>query len=243
MYFIASLAGVTIPESDHLDGKNIWPALSYNLPSPRLDALCHLDDIEGYQSYISGDFKYVNGSSYNGNYDHWMDYVNETEKHSSFINYGESIMNSTVGQALAKYSASNLNPAAIENHRKSSIITCNNVTIPTDKQFQCHPLESPCLFNIIDDPCERRNIASLRPTTLKSMQEEVNKLRLKSQPIRNKPADMRSNPATFDNTWTWWFDELGIPDYDQSDAAVKGACSNILITAVLIVFCGAMRYL
>lgn len=239
----ASLAGVTIDERDNLDGKNIWPALSHNLPSPRHDALCHLDDTDGYQSYINGDFKYVNGSTYDGIYDHWMDYVDKTERHSTFNNYGESIMNSTIGRALAKYSISNLNPVAIEKHRQSSIITCNNVPIPTDKQYQCRPLESPCLFNIIDDPCERRNIAPLRPVTLRMMQDEVNKLRMKSQPIRNKPGDVRSNPANFENTWTWWYDELGIPDYDQSDAAVRGSYGTILITAILIVLCGFIQYL
>ncbi|XP_037050736.1 arylsulfatase B-like isoform X2 [Bradysia coprophila] len=239
----ASLAGVTIDETDRLDGKNIWPALSYNLNSPRQDALCHLDDTDGYQSYINGDFKYVNGTTYNGIYDHWMDYVDETEKHSSFNNYGESIMNSTVGRALSNFATSNLNALTIEKHRQSSIITCNNVPIPTDKQYQCRPLEAPCLFNIVNDPCERRNIAPLRPVTLRMMQNEIDKLRLKALPIRNKPGDERSNPAYFENTWTWWYDELGIPDYEESDAAVKTTYSNILITAILNVLCAVVQHL
>ncbi len=137
-----------------------------------------------------------------------MDYVDQTEKHPSFDRYGESIMNSMVGQALANYTITNVNAIAIEKHRQSSVITCNNVPIPTDKQFQCHPLESPCLFNIVDDPCERRNIAPLRPVTLRMMEDEVNKLRSKSKPIRNQPSDERSNPANFGNTWTWWYDKL-----------------------------------
>lgn len=227
------MAGINIDKQ--LDGKDIWSALSYNINSPRNDVLCHLDDTAGYQSYINGDYKYVNGTTYNGQYDRWMDYVDKTEMHHSFVNYGESVMNSTVGQVLRQFTTSGINPLTIENHRKSSIVTCNNVPIPTDKQFQCHPLESPCLFNIVDDPCERRNIAPLRPVTLRMMEDEVNKLRLRSQPIRNKPSDERSNPAHFGNTWTWWYDELGIPDYEQSDATGMGACSRILGSAILVV--------
>lgn len=231
----AALAGVTIDEP--IDGKDIWPALSHNLNSPRNDVLCHLDDTDGYQSYINGDYKYVNGTTYDGIYDHWMDYVSKSEKHPSFDNYGESVMNSSVGQVLAKYSLSNLNALAIEKHRQGSIITCNNVPIPTDRQFQCYPLESPSLFNIVDDPCERRNIALLRPVTLRMMEDEVNKLRLKSQPIRNKPSDERSHPEYFDNTWTWWFDELGISDYEENDASVMVTvtCKSILVSGAALV--------
>lgn len=229
----AALAGVTIDEP--IDGKNIWPALSYNLNSPRNDVLCHLDDTDGYQSYINGDYKYINGTTYNGIYDHWMDYVDKSEIHPSFSNYGVSIMNSTVGRALSAYSIGNLSPLTIEKHRQSSVITCNNVPIPTDRQFQCHPLESPCLFNIVDDPCERRNIAPLRPVTLRTMEDEIDLLRLRSQPIRNKASDERSNPAYFDDTWTWWFDELGIPDHQENDASLKGPVNNVLVSAVLFV--------
>lgn len=177
----------------------------------------------------------MNGTTYNGMYDHWMDYVDETEIHPSFKNYGESIMNSAVGQALSSYSLSNLSPSAIEKHRQGSVITCNNVPIPTDKQFQCLPLESPCLFNIIDDPCERRNIALLRPVTLGMMEKEINKLRLKAQPVRNKAADERSNPAFFDNTWTWWYDELGISDHEENTAQLQGICKNFIVSGILIV--------
>lgn len=234
-FLIAALAGVNINEP--IDGKNIWPALSYNLDSPRHDALLHLDDSPGYgyQSYIYGDFKYVNGTTYNGDYDIWMDYVDETERHPFFDNYGELIMNSTVGQALAQYSSSNLNPLTIEKHRQDSIITCNNIPIPIDHQFLCRPLESPCLFNIIEDPCERKNIAPLRPVTVDIMEVELNALRLKALPFRNKPSDVRSDPANFDDTWTWWFDELGIPDHEESKASVMSKYNNIFVGSILFV--------
>lgn len=231
--FSAALAGVTIDRS--LDGKDIWPALSYNFNSPRKDVLCHLDDTDGYQSYINGDYKYVNGTTYDGLYDHWMDYVDTNKTHPSFSKYGESIMNSTVGLALAQFTTS-VTSLSIEQHRQSSVVTCNNVPIPTDKQFQCHPLESPCLFNIIEDPCERRNIAPLRPVTLRIMQDEVDKLRLKSQPIRNKPGDVRSDPANFNNTWTWWFDELGIPDHEENESSsVRYSFSSVLFCSSMLI--------
>lgn len=201
--------------------------------SPRNDVLLHLDDVSGFQSYINGDYKYVNGTTYNGSYDRWMDYIDKSEIHPMFQSYGASIMNSSVGQALAPYSLSNLTALAIERRRQTSIITCNNVPMPTDKLFQCFPLERPCLFNITEDPCERINIATLRPVTLDMMASEVNKLRLKSQPIRNEPFDERGNPGSFNNTWTWWFDELGIPDKEENMASCTCRINVFLLTALL----------
>lgn len=228
IFLLAALAGVSI--NVPIDGKNIWAALSDNKNNPRKDALLHLEYSDGlqsylhdfgYQSYINGDYKYVNGTTYNGTYDRWMDYVDKNEKHPSFQNYGESIINSPVGQALAKYSSSKLSPSVIEKHRREALITCNNVPIPTEREFQCFPMESPCLFNIVEDPCERRNIASLKPYTLKMLENEVNKLRLKSPPIRNKPGEARSNPGKFDNTWTWWYDELNVTDFKENIVPCK----------------------
>lgn len=150
-----------------------------------------------------------------------MDYVDKSEKHPSFDRYGESIINSPTGQALAKYSTRKLGSVAIEKQRRKAIISCNNVAIPTEKKHQCFPMESPCLFNIVEDPCERRNIASEKPLILRRLANEVNKLQIRAPLVRNKPGDPRSNPADFDNTWTWWFDELGLPDFKENRLPCK----------------------
>lgn len=228
----ANLAGVTV-ESTSVDGKDIWPALSYTLNSPRENVLCHLDYVYGIKSYIRGDYKYVNGTTDDGIYDRWMDNIDENETHQSFAKYGESILNSTVGQALARYSLSELNPLAIDRRRQGSVITCNDVLMPIESQFQCRPLESPCLFNIIDDPCERKNIALLRPVMLRSMEMEINKYERTAKAVRNKPSDERANPANFDNTWTWWFDELGIPDHKENSASCSSLVSSVFVIVSL----------
>ncbi|KAJ6648068.1 Arylsulfatase J, partial [Pseudolycoriella hygida] len=175
----AALAGVTVDQP--IDGKNIWEALSCNVKNPRDDALLHLEYADGlqsylhdfgYQSYIRGAYKYINGTTYNGTYDYWMDYVDKSEKHPSFERY--------------------------------------------EKRFQCFPMENPCLYNIVEDPCERKNIASLQPFTLRMMEDEVIKMGMKAPAVRNKPGEERSNPSFFNRTWTWWYDELGIPDFPEN---------------------------
>lgn len=223
-----------------IDGKNIWPALSENKKNPRKDALLHLEYADGlqsynhdfaYQSYINGDYKYVNGTTYNGTFDLWMDYVDKTENHPSFQKYGESIVNSPVGQALAKYSSRNLSPSSIEKRRRKASITCNNVPLPTKIELQCFPMQNPCLFDIVRDPCERRNIASLRPDILRAMENEVNKLRRTAPTMRNKPGDPRSNPGNFDNTWTWWYDELELKDFDENLVPCKHKQKSVSISS------------
>lgn len=94
----AHLAGVSVDES--IDGHNIWSALSLDVDSLRTDVLGHLDDSIGYSAYIKGHWKYVNGSTYGGQFDDWLNAVDDTETHSSFENYGKSVLQSEAGRAL-----------------------------------------------------------------------------------------------------------------------------------------------
>lgn len=208
----SKLAGVKVNRK--IDGKDIWSSLSYNIPTPRSDVLCNLDKDIGYASYVRGKYKYINGSTYNGLYDKWLSSNNATEENIDFRNnYGQRIMNSKVGRALLKYShgTCKLTARRIVAIRAEAVVTCNGKTPPANGPSKCSPLESPCLFNVIEDPCETTNIAHLQPNILRSMSLEVERLVSISKPARNKPSDPRANPGQFNGTWTWWFDELNIP--------------------------------
>lgn len=41
--------------------------------------------------------------------------------------------------------------------RKDATIDCPKSSDKTDEP--CNPLEAPCLFNVVTDPCERVNLA------------------------------------------------------------------------------------
>lgn len=217
----ANIAGVSL--DGKIDGKDVWSALSHDLPSPREDVLCHYDQVEPYKSYIRGKYKYVSGSPYNGQFDYWIHFNNETEENEYFKqNYASEILASDVGRALAKFteppgkSKYKRNTAISHDHinefRRKSRITCKGKTPPYrgNSSAVCNALVAPCLFDLTNDPCETTNLASKMPKILSKLEQAVNYYgRIAKQP-RNKPGDPNSNPAYYNGTWTWWYDEIKI---------------------------------
>lgn len=225
----AHLAGVKPPHD--IDGVNIWEALSLDLDSPRHEVLCNYDELTPYGSYILDEWKYVNGTTYDGTYDHWLGKPERNEKHKSFEHYGQSVLASEVGRILNSFEGheNQLSANEIEKLRASNILSCNNIPIPLRSDVAyCDPMVRACLFNILKDPCERRNIASHYPEVMRSMEKRIIDFMKSAIPPRNKPRDVRSNPAKFNNTWTWWYDELGLTDDDCiSENVVTSSASSI----------------
>lgn len=238
------MAGVPVDES--IDGHNVWPALSLELDSPRNDVLGHLDDAIGYSAYIKDHWKYVNGSTYGGNFDDWLNEVDDTETHSSFENYGKSVLQSEAGIALHPYSYSlqrgrshKMSEMDANSIRAASVVSCNVVS--NEVYEECNPLQAPCLFDIVADPCERRNLAAVQTEIIKMMEDAVDRYRHSAAPPRNRPSDRRSNPANFNNTWTWWYDELGLHDSEEfctkNVATLKLTDYGILTVVFLAFYC------
>lgn len=241
----AHLAGVKVNQP--IDGQSIWNALSWDQPSPRQEALLNLDDVIGYSSYIRHEWKYVNGTTSGGIYDDWLSKpLNTSERHESFSNYGRSIMESETGKLLLPFSFSTteghgkpFEPSQLEQIRQEAVISCKDETLISNPQFKCDPLKAACLFNIIDDPCERKNLAESRPSILKQLAWYVEGFRKTALKPRNKLGETRANPKNFNGTWTWWYDELALPDH-SSASAVKLTGSTVFIFGGVIIF-GVIR--
>lgn len=219
----AQLAGVNL--STKIDGVSVWDALSLNKPSPRNEILGHYDTVndESYTAYIRGKWKYVNGTSHNGAADDWTSVNSKTEIHKSMQTYGKTILESLAGQALLPFSYSKVNKnisfsdVEINKLRESAIVKC----IKDDHQLghQCRPLQSPCLFNIQDDTCEQYNLAPEEPKILEKMDKLLEKFRRSAVTPRNKLQDKRAHPKYYNNTWSWWYDELRLNDDGNSLSA------------------------
>lgn len=222
----AKIAGVDI-DGKILDGKNVWNALSYNLPSPRREILAHHDPEVPFMAYISDNFKLVSGTTYEGFYDRWLsEPINRSEENATFEeNYSEAILTSDVGNVLLKYSTTQriqfqnwvgsnygtISDDEIVEIRQKAAVTCNGYTPPNNNSiWACDPIESPCLFDIYSDPCETTNLASQYPDIVKKLQSKLDYYGRIAKPLRNKPSDRRSDPANFGGIWTWWYDELNI---------------------------------
>lgn len=237
----AHLAGVKINRP--IDGENIWNALSWDTPSPRQEALLNLDEEVGYSSYIRNQWKYLSGTTDQGVYDDWLSKpLNVSERHESFNDYGRSVIESETGRLLLPFSFSMTEghgkpaePAHIEQLRQNAIVTCKNEddTI-SNPEFICNPLKAACLFNILDDPCERKNLAQSRPSILKQLAWYVDGFQKTALKPRNQPGDTRANPKNYNGTWTWWYDELGLPDHNYSHQ-ITGSTTLLSISTTIIV--------
>lgn len=207
---IAHLVGFTV--SRPIDGHNVWDTLSAaDTTSPRQTVLGHYDQLIPYFSTIKGRWKLINGTTAANEYGGWLGETPSEERHLSMLNYGRSVLESKVGQLLSRYAA--LNENDIERLRQNSLISCrssNGVGVPIASDEYCDPLKSACLFDLMTDPCERFNVAAEHPDIVHDLSEHIRQYILSAVSPRNKPGDIRSNPKNFNNTWTWWYDELGI---------------------------------
>ena len=86
---------------------------------------------------------------------------------------------------------------------KNAKVTCGE---PPKTPPECTSELGPCLFNVIDDPCEYVNQAKNQPDIVASMLTWLDDYRKTMVPPRNKPFDPRANPDNFGGVWSPWMD-------------------------------------
>ena len=202
LHTFAEIAGLSVPKSSSdIDGTSQWEALSNEEYHPRKAVLNNIDDITGYSSYIEFGWKYVNGTTSKAQYDGYYGQqpipngIDDQE-------YVEKVLNSEVGQYIK------LNADDILKIRKAATIICMEKPMHND----CHPLEAPCLFDIIADPCEQQNLAKFQPKILHNLEARVEKYRTEAVKPRNKPSDPMAAPELNEFSWTWWREKSNIID-------------------------------
>lgn len=222
---LTAAAGITL--KGPIDGYNMWPVLSQNAQSPRDEVLLNVDSLIPYSSFIHKQWKYINGTTDNGQFDGWLsEEVDRSERDDTLQDYGLAVASSQTGQALSRFSRSKtvwgkliswlsnllgrspprMHPSEINSIRQQSQITCNGVAHPSDPVFQCNPLEGACVFDILSDPCERRNLISQQPYVEAYLEKRLRYFTKFSQAPRNTPSDPCSNPAFFNDSWSSWYD-------------------------------------
>ncbi|KPJ16230.1 Arylsulfatase I [Papilio machaon] len=182
------------------DGMNQWEALSGDLPSPRTSVLHNIDDIYGSAAITVDQWKLHKGTNYNGAWDDWYGPSGEGEG-------GEyapgQVRDSDAGRALQHLG---LLPAdnTILALRKEATLRCNASVTP----IPCRPLAAPCLFNIEEDPCERRNLADLEPVLLRRMLVELDLMNRTSVPALVRAREPRADPRLWGHLYTNFGDYL-----------------------------------
>lgn len=217
---LASVAGIQLPIKLKLDGIDVWKKLSNrHEPTPR--RLLHsLDDIYGYSSYMRHNLKYVNGSAFNGKYDSWLsDGVSESEEEDPLTAYYvQDVLSSAVHDTLGY---KGLSISDIESMRMAATHRCPPSELDSNNElYRCEPLKAACYFDIVNDPCERFNLAKTNPYQLKQLAKEVNYYRATAvPPALVRYSDPLCNPAFYEGNWQWWESDRGRGTAGQSSYA------------------------
>lgn len=95
-----------------------------------------------------GPWKLLKGTTYQGQWDNWYG----PDGRDYFYN-STSVIQSVSGLALKSINMSITNEE-IGKLRKEAEITCQS-----KEKVPCNPLKELCLYNILQDPCETRNVA------------------------------------------------------------------------------------
>lgn len=176
-----------------LDGMSIWPALVNDGISPRMSILHNIDDIWGSSAITVDEWKLIKGTNYNGAWDGW--YGMSELRNPSDYNW-DQVTKSITGQTMQKLK---MLPSKADQRRLRNAATIN---CPSKRGAACNPLNAPCLFQIIKDPCEQNNMAKQYPKVLEVMLKELQLVNATAIPPSNKPDDPRGNPRLWNYTWT-----------------------------------------
>ncbi|XP_046736240.1 arylsulfatase B isoform X1 [Diprion similis] len=183
-----------------IDGMNLWPALRTGSTSPRTEILHNIDDEYGNSAITIGDWKLLQGTTYNGAWDDWYGPSGREDAYNIDV-----VIASRAGQAVASVGLVIIVQRARDIREKASVrCTPRNVTLPA-----CKPLQAPCLFRIHEDPCEKNNLARVYPDMVATLQSQIKKWNATAVTPANLPWDPRGDPIFWDHTWNNFGDYSG----------------------------------
>ncbi|XP_046838144.1 arylsulfatase B-like isoform X1 [Vespa crabro] len=225
---LLSAAGLNKSQLGKIDGLDLWETIAGNQISPRSEILINIDDISNYAAIRYGDFKYITGDT--GINDEWLGESGKPSEESGFppVYDPNQILQSKTGIAIAGVITAQ---EIIESRRSRSVDVKDDINIGFQKMMltadqlldlrmkseikcnvreedmiKCDALLAPCLFNIVNDPCEMINLAESKPQILALLERAILKQRFNVVQPTNQKSDDLANPLLHNNTWVHWGD-------------------------------------
>ncbi|XP_069677744.1 arylsulfatase B-like [Periplaneta americana] len=201
-----SAAGGDVSNLTSMDGVNQWRSLVEDTESPRTEVLLNIDEKAKTAAYRFGQWKLVIGSfGKNGSYD---EYFGEHGRSTSNPVYNiSSLVNSQAWKSISA-SQSTVSDNQIQQLRKLASVTCSKGG-SYQRVSDCNPSlnKMPCLFNVLSDPCETKNVADYNKNLATNI---YNRLVYQRQTLvrqLNVPFDVDgADPTKFNNTWSPWME-------------------------------------
>ena len=198
---LTSAAGIKI-NSNGLDGINQWPTINAGVMTLRTEIVYNIDTVFGFSALEYRGMKIVNGSLANGIFDDWLGNSGNNGTSENTDLYAKTVLESLAGAGIKSLHRKNkqLTISEITRLRKSATVKCNY----TNPRILCNLNAAPCLYDIINDPCEQNNLADLLPLKMTFMKKRLEKWITKVVTTRRKSADPACNPVNFNGNWNWW---------------------------------------
>ncbi|XP_061181266.1 arylsulfatase I-like [Saccostrea echinata] len=194
----------------HIDGINQWPMIRSGKPSRRTEFVYDIDKSRPSSAIRMGDYKLIVGNP--GDYNSWYRVAAtdsfcpiydkyETDSDQDIFIY-ESL-NRMVRNAkgyvrwlTAKIPGFNM---VRKWHRYRQLKRCEKLK-KHDKTKWIFP--KYLLYNIKDDPSERKNIAGYKPMLVLKMKKRLERYQRKAVPQQTKKKDPRADPKRYNGVWT-----------------------------------------
>jgi arylsulfatase B len=183
------------------------------VPTKRQEILYNIENVFGYSAVMKDGWKLVNGTD-SEEYSNWFGSSGENVS-ISFESYASKVLNSDAAKSLPE-----LRIEMIRKLRDEATVKCEKNT----KAVKCSPLIAPCLFNIIDDPCEQNNLADLHPAKTEFLITRLDKHYKEMLPSRRRFTDINCDPVNFNYTWSWWQKDESESKHDLEIYLVVAIC-------------------
>lgn len=159
------LAGGNVDDLGPIDGVSQWETLSSGAPSKRQELLLGFNVLSKTGAYRSGRYKLVVSPS-DGS---WNDLAWKPSGNVSLgIDLDQLMADSAVAKTLTKFYNTVTSPVATPEWRQSTSICCGSRLWSNYKTG-----DPPYLFDVVSDPCETNNLASVRSDLVSSLREKL----------------------------------------------------------------------
>jgi hypothetical protein len=194
------------------DGVSQWKSLLGLETPPRSSFLYNIDDIYNSSAVRYGRWKLIQGNTSasdlggcpNGSCDNWFGpsgRLNESQAtRSKLHDLLPVILNSNAGDAF-KRSGFPINEETARNNQNLANLECKPV-----EEIPCNAFQAPCLFNLDDDPCEKRNVAEEEPEIVEFLQEVIKEYNKTAVPPIRMWDDPESAPSNWGYVWAFFKD-------------------------------------
>ncbi|KOX74856.1 Arylsulfatase B [Melipona quadrifasciata] len=214
-----SAAGGDLKDLGEINGIDQWCVLSEGYGRGREKLLLNINEVSKTEGAIYSRFKLLRGSIENGYYD---GYYGDFGRTLETPPYTKVVLKSIVSQSLIHHLGGPVTqPSTMLQLRRDGTVQCDTNLTYSDRSLLTYCNVTECLFDIVNDPCETKNVAKVYVRIAKDLNrylEHYGHILVRQMITR---IDWLADPRRRNNTWEPWMNS-GAAIYVPNAAAMLG---------------------